>query len=698
MLLLFVFSSLAVCVNAQQNGNPFYKEFVTPFEVPPFDEIKYEHYIPAYEAGMQQQNDEIAVIVNNPAVATFENTILALESSGTLLRKVNTVFSVLNGSMSTDEMQEINKTKTPLLAKHWNEIRLNSKLFERVKAVYEERGILGLGTEEDKLLEETYKMFVRGGANLEGKEKEEFKKISEELSVLTLNFGQHLLKENSNFNLVIDKKEDLAGLPQSVIDAAAKAAEDRGYAGKWVFTLIRSSITPFLKYSEKRDLREKIFNAYINKGDNNDELDNKKILSKIAALRVRKARLLGYESHAHFILEENMAKVPANVYNLLDQIWEPALARALQEVEELQAMIHKDGMEFELKPWDWWYYAEKLKMEKYALDDEMIKPYFELENVIEGVFHVSNKLYGLHFIRRYDVPKYHEAVRVYEVEEADGTHVGIIYLDYYARQIKRGGAWMNSFHKQSRMGGKEVRPVITNNLNLPQPGEGKPTFLTFGQVSTLFHEFGHGLQGLLSNCTYNSLSGTSVSRDFVELSSQIMENWCREPEVLKVYTKHYETGEVIPQELIDKIEQAGHFNQGFETVEYLSACYLDMAWHTSTEVQEHDAVKFENAAMKKLGLIPEIVVRYRSPYFAHVFAGGYSSGYYSYIWSEVLDADAFAAFKETSLFDRETAMSYRKNILEKGGTEDPMKLYLQFRGKEPDVKYLLEKRGLSSIH
>jgi peptidyl-dipeptidase Dcp len=686
-----------VCVNAQENGNPFFKEFATPFQVPPFSEIRYEHYIPSFEAGMQQQKDNIFVIVNNPAAPTFENTILALENSGTLLRNVNTVFSVLNSSMSTDEMLEINKTKTPLLAKHRNEIRLNDELFKRVKTVYEQRGILRLGTEEYKLLEETYKDFVRGGANLEGKEKEEFKKISEELSMLTLNFGQNILKENSNFNLVIDKREDLAGLPQSEIDAAAKSAEDRGHEGKWVFTLIRSSITPFLKYSEKRDLREKIFNAYINKGDNNDELDNKKILSKIAALRVRKAKLLGYESHAHFILEENMAEAPANVYALLDQIWKPAHARALQEVEELQAMIHKDGKEFQLKPWDWWYYAEKLKMEKYALDDEMIKPYFELEKVIKGVFHVVEKLFGLHFIRRYDIPKYHETVRVYEVEEADGTHVGIIYLDYYARQIKRGGAWMNSFHKQSRFGGKEIHPVVTNNLNLSHPGEGKPTFLTFDQVRTLFHEFGHGLHGLLSDCTFNSLSGTSVSRDFVELPSQIMENWCKQPEVLKVYARHYETGEVIPQELIDKIEKTGHFNQGFKTVEYLAASYLDMAWHTLTEGKEHDAIKFENAAIKELGLIPEIVVRYRSPYFRHVFSGGYSSGYYSYIWSEVLDSDAFAAFKETSLFDRETAVSFRTNILEKGGTEDPMKLYLQFRGKDPDVKYLLEKRGLSSV-
>ncbi|MBN2416195.1 M3 family metallopeptidase [bacterium] len=691
LLILVLGTGLA----AQDTENPFFRAFATPFGVPDFDQIRYEHYLPAFQAGMQQQKDEIAAIVSNPEVPTFENTILALERSGRLLDRVSNVFFVLNGSMATDEMQEINNTVTPLLAKHGNEISMNADLFKRVKAVYEQKDILPLQGEDLVLLKETYKGFVRNGADLQGEKKERVKKINEELSMLTLTFGQHLLKENATFMLIIDDEADLAGLPQSVIDVAAQDAKDRGQDGKWVFTLMRSSIEPFLTYSEKRDLREKIYKGYINKGDNNNELDNKKIAARIAALRVEKATIMGYDSHADFVLEENMAKTPANVYRLLDQIWKPAIARAKEEAGELQGMIKKDGGSFSLQPWDWWYYAEKLKKEKYALDNEMIKPYFELNNVIEGVFYVANRLYGLHFIERHDIPAYHKDVRVYEVEEADGTHVGVLYLDYFARQIKRGGAWMNSFNKQSNMDGRAVYPVITNNLNLANPGPGKPVFMTFDQVSTLFHEFGHGLHGLLSKCTYNSLSGTSVSRDFVELPSQIMEHWCGHPDVLKVYAKHYQTGEPIPQELIDKIEKAGHFNQGFVTSEYLAACYLDLAWHTLTEPVEHNALTFENKTMKKIGLIDEITVRYRTPYFAHIFSGGYASGYYAYIWSEVLDCDAFAAFTETSLFDQKTAAAFRRNILEKGGTEDPAALYRQFRGKEPDVKYLLQNRGLN---
>lgn len=686
---------LAAGVFAQNTENPFFRAFTTPFGVPDFEKITYEDYLPAFKAGMLQQTDEIKAIVSNPEVPTFENTILALERSGRLLNRVSNVFFVLNGSMATDEMQEINTTVTPLLAKHSNEIRMNADLFKRVKAVYKQKDLLPLKGEDLRLLEETYKGFVRNGADLQGEKKERVKKINEELSTLTLTFGQNLLKENAKFMLVIDNKADLAGLPQSVIDVAAQDAKDRGQEGKWVFTLMRSSIEPFLTYSEKRNLREKIYKGYINKGNHNDELDNKKIASRIAALRVEKMNIMGYDSYADFVLEENMAKTPANVYKLLDQVWKPAIARAKEEAGELQAMIKKEGGDFKLQPWDWWYYAEKLKKEKYALDNEMIKPYFELNNVIKGVFYVANRLYGLHFIERHDIPKYHKDVRVYEVEEADGTHVGILYLDYFARQIKGGGAWMNSFNKQSNMDGKAVYPVITNNLNLANPGEGKPVFMTFDQVSTLFHEFGHGLHGLLSKCTYNSLSGTSVSRDFVELPSQIMEHWCGEPEVLKVYAKHYKTGEPIPQELIDKIDRAGHFNQGFITSEYLAACYLDMAWHTLTKPVEHDALKFEKKIMDKISLINEITVRYRTPYFAHIFSGGYASGYYAYIWSEVLDCDAFAAFKETSLFDQKTATSFRRNVLEKGGTEDPATLYRNFRGKDPDVKYLLQNRGLN---
>jgi len=451
---------------------------------------------------------------------------------------------------------------------------------------------------------------------------------------------------------------------------------------------------PFLQYSEKRDLREKIFKAYINRGDHNDELDNKAILSKIAALRVERANLLDYKTHADYVLEINMAKKPENVYKLLNQLWKPALKRAKKEAEELQSMIHKEGKDFKLQPWDWWYYAEKLKKAKYELEDEILRPYFKLENVIDGVFTVANKLFGVQFIERTDIPKYHKDVKVFEVKEADGSHIGILYTDYFPRASKRGGAWMNSLRKQSRLGGRNIYPVITNNGNFSKPTGDKPALISTEEVSTLFHEFGHALHGLLSDCTYNRLSGTSVARDFVELQSQIMENWAFEPEVLKMYAKHYKTGEVIPQELIDKLKKASLFNQGFANVEYLAASFLDMDWHTVTEPKEMEVDIFETKSLNNIGLIPEIIVRYRSTYFRHIFSGGYSSGYYSYIWAEVLDADAFEAFKENGIFDKETAMSFRKNILARGGTEDPMTLYKRFRGSEPSVEPLLKKRGL----
>ncbi len=674
--------------------NPFLVEWNTPFGVPPFDQIKKDHYIPAFTEAIKRHNHEIQEIISNSEAPSFENTIVALEKSGSLLRRVDNVFSVLNGSMSDEKMQEIDRKITPLLSNHWDEILLNEKLFKRVKAVYDRMDELTLTTEQKTLLEKYYKDFVRGGANLDKDKKEELKKINEELSMLSLKFGENILKENNKFELVIEDKKDLAGLPQSVIDGAARAAKERGHEGKWVFTLHRSSITPFLTYSEKRDLREKIFKAYINRGNHNDELDNKKILSRIAALRVKRAHLLGYKTHADYVLEENMAKTPQKVYDLLFQIWKPALKMAKKEARELQEMIDKEGKNFKLQPWDWWYYAEKLRKKKYNLNEEMLKPYFELENVRKGAFYVAGKLYGIRFIERKDIPKYYPDVRVFEVEESDGSHIGILYTDYFARKTKRGGAWMNSFRKQSRLEGKEIHPIVTNNLNLTKPAENKPTLLTLTEVTTLFHEFGHALHGLLSNCTYNRLSGTSVPRDFVELPSQIMEHWATEPEVLKVYAKHYKTGKPIPQSIINKIKKTSHFNQGFITVEYLAAAFLDMDWHTLTEPKELDVFEFENKSLNKIGLIPEIVVRYRSPYFQHIFSGGYSAGYYSYIWSEVLDCDAFHAFKETSLFDRNTATSFRKNILEKGGSEDPITLYKRFRGREPKVDYLLEKRGL----
>ena len=692
-IFLVVAVSLLVCSFSLQEQNPFFSDFDTPFGVPPFDRIRVEHYMPAFMEGMKQQQEEIDDIVNSTGPPTFENSIEALESGGALLIKVGNVFRNMNSANTNEDIQSIAKEIAPLLSKHEDDIRFNEKLFQRVKTVYEQKDELALAPEQNKLLEEYYKYFVRGGANLNSDEKAVLAGINQELSVLSLRFGENLLKENNRFELVIEREEDLAGLPEAVRTSAAEAARERGHEGKWVFTLHKPSMLPFLQYSEKRNLREKIFKAYMNRGNNNDELDNKEILSRMAALRAEKAKLLGYENHAHYMLEENMAKQPKNVYELLEKLWKPALAKAKDEAEALQKMIDEEGKSFKLKAWDWWYYAEKLKRAKYELDDEILRPYFELENVRNGVFALANRLYGITLEERPDMPKYHEDVRVFEVKEADGTHIGILYTDYFPRESKRGGAWMSAYRKQSKLGGEKT-PVITNVGNFSKPTGDKPALLSLDEVYTLFHEFGHGLHGLLSNCTYETLSGTNVAQDFVELPSQIMENWVTEPKMLKIYAKHYETGEPIPQELVEKIKKARHFNQGFATTEYLAASFLDMDWHTLTEAEELDPVAFETESMNRIGLIPEIVVRYKSPYFRHIFSGGYSAGYYSYVWAEVLDADAFQAFKETDLFNRETARKFRRNVLAAGGTEDPMVLYKRFRGAEPKIDPLLERRGL----
>lgn len=687
---------LAGCAkkSEEEAGNPFFAEWETPYEVPPFDMIKEEHFMPAFEEGMKQQTAEVAAVVESTEAPTFANTIEALEASGALLTKVANVFFNLNSADTNDEMQAIAKEVAPLLSKHDDDILLDADLFQRIKAVNDTKDELGLTPEQAKLLEMVFKGFVRGGANLDAEKQARLREINAELSTLTLKFGENVLKETNAFELVVETEEDLSGLPDSVVTAAAEAAKEKGYEGKWLFTLHKPSMIPFLQYSDRRALREKIFKAYIMRGDNNNEFDNKALLSKISALRVERARLLGYETHAAYVLEENMAKTPTAVYEFLHKLWEPGLAKAKQEAKELQAMIAGEGKDFKLEPWDWWFYAEKLRKAKYELDDSMLRPYFHLESVMNGAFEVANRLYGITFEEKSDIPKYHEDVRVFEVKEADGSHIGILYVDYFPRASKRGGAWMNSFRKQSRRLGQMVHPVIANVGNFSKPTGGKPSLLSLEEALTLFHEFGHALHGLLSNCTYEELSGTSVPRDFVELPSQIMENWAMDPEVIKTYAKHYETGEPIPDELIAKIENSSLFNQGFATVEYLAASFLDMDWHTLTEPEEEDVLAFEKASLGEIGLIPEIVVRYRSTYFNHIFSGGYSSGYYSYIWAEVLDADAFEAFKETSLFDEATATAFRKNILEKGGTEDPMKLYVRFRGAEPKIDALLKRRDL----
>ena len=682
---------------ASQEVNPFFTAWTAPFETPPFDKIKDSDYMPALLEGMAQQKKEAEAVAANAEPPTFANTLEALDRSGALLTKVSNVFFAMTTNNTNDALQKIQTEVSPLLAKHQDDIFLNPKLFERIKAVYAQRDALGLAAEQSRLLERIYKTFVRGGANLDEAKKTELRKINEELSVLTVKFGDNILKDDNGFALTIDKAEDLAGLPPSVVEGAAEAAKTRGLAGKWVFTLHKPSLLPFLQYSAKRDLRQKIYTAYINRGNNNDASDNKSVLSQIAALRVKRARLLGYKTHADYVLEDCMAKAPAGVYKLLAQLWSPSLRMAKNERQALQAMIGREGGGFKLASWDWWYYAEKLRKAKYELDDQILKPYFKLENVLQGAFDTANKLWGLQFVERTDIPKYHPDVRTFEMKEADGRHIGILYTDYFPRASKRGGAWSSAFRTESVRYGKKITPVVYNVGNFSMPSGGAPSLLTFEEAKTLFHEFGHALHDLLSECTYETLSGTNVSRDFVELGSQIMENWAGDPEVVKTYAKHYQTGQPIPQELVDKVQKAGMFNQGFDSVEYLAASYLDMDWHTLSEPVQEDALKFEDASMTKIGLIPEIVVRYRSPYFQHIFSGGlggYSAGYYSYIWCEVLDADAFQAFKETSLFDRKTAGSFRRNIFARGNTEEPMDLYKKFRGREPKVDALLKRRGL----
>ncbi len=687
---------LALMTTTTYAANPFYAPWTTPFEVPPFNQIKLEHYRPAFDEAMKRHRQEVAAICSEPAAPTFENSVEALERSGALLDRVGNVFFAMKSSMNNDEMESIAKAVAPLLSKHEDEILLNDALFQRVKVVYESRDALSLTPEQRKLLEEYYKRFVRGGANLPPDQKEELKELNAQLSLLSVKFGENVLKEENRFELLIDDQTDLSGLPATVVSAAAEAAEERGQAGKWLFTLHKPSMIPFLQYSDRRALRERIYRAYINRGNHDDELDNKATLAEMVKLRARRANLLGYETHAHYVLEENMAKTPAQVYARLNEIWPAALQRAKQEAADMQALIDREQGNFQLASWDWWYYAEKVKKAKYDLDEEMLRPYFKLENVRQGAFDVATRLYGLQFDERTDIPIYHPDVSVFEVKEAGGRHVGILYVDYFPRASKRGGAWMSEFRQQMKEKGKDIRPVVYNVGNFSKPTADKPSLLSLEEVETLFHEFGHALHGLLSDCTYKTLAGSSVARDFVELPSQIMENWATEPAVLKQYALHYETGEPMPDNLIAKIQESRHFNQGFATTEYLAASFLDMDWHTRvTPEATVDVLAFEQASMDRIGLIPEIIARYRSSYFNHIFAGGYSAGYYAYIWAEVLDADAFQAFKETGdIFNPQVAKAFRDNILSRGRTADPMVLYKQFRGKEPGIDALLERRGL----
>lgn len=670
-------------------SNPFFAEFQTEYGVPPFDKIKLEHYEPAFLKGIEEQNRNIEAIIENPEVATFENTIVALDNSAPILDRVNAVFFNLTEAETTDALTELSMKMAPVLSEHDDNISLNEKLFKRVNNVYQQKDSLNLSSEQQRLLDKTYKRFVRSGAGLSAEKQARLREINKELSTLGLAFSNNVLNENNTFQLFIDKEEDLAGLPEWFRQSAAEEAKAAGQAGKWLFTLHNASRLPFLQYSENRPLREQMYKAYINRGNNNNENDNKENIRKIVSLRLEKANLLGFDNYANFVLDETMAKNDTNVMELLNNLWSYALPKAKVEAAELQKLMDKEGKGEKLEAWDWWYYTEKLRKEKYNLSEEDTKPYFKLENVREGAFAVANKLYGITLSKLEGIPTYHPDVEVFEVKDSDGSQLGIFYADYFPRAGKRGGAWMSNYREQQGA----TRPLICNVCSFTKPVGDTPSLLTMDEVETLFHEFGHALHGLLTKCEYKGTSGTNVARDFVELPSQINEHWATEPEVLKMYAKHYQTGEIIPDEIIEKILAQKTFNQGFMTTELLAAAILDMNLHTVTDVKNMDMLSFEKDAMEKLGLIPEIAPRYRVTYFNHII-GGYAAGYYSYLWANVLDNDAFEAFKEHGIFDKKTADLFRYNILEKGDSEDPMVLYKKFRGAEPSLEALLKNRGM----
>ncbi|NIA27854.1 MAG: peptidase M3 [Desulfobulbaceae bacterium] len=675
--------------------NVLLENWDTPFGVPPFDQISSEDYLPALRAGMDDQSRKIDDIIGNTEAPTFANTIEALERSDDLLNRVNYVFSAVNAANADDVVRETAKVFAPEEAAHEDNINLNPALFDRVNAVYEQRDELGLNGERLRLLEETLKRFVRAGANLDDESQARLREINAELASLSQKFDENLLDETNDFELLVTDKADLGNLPASLVALAADEARRREHECEcWVFTLQRPSINPFLEYSPNREMRKALFDGYALRGDNDNDSDNKAILARMVQLRTERAALMGYKNHAEFVLSDSMAENPENVYSLLNQIWEPAIRVAKQERADLQAMMEADGIDDRIRGWDWRYYTTKVRKARYDIDEDALRPYFEVNAVRDGVFALSTKLFGLQFERRDDLPTWHPDQQVFEVKEADGTHLAILYMDFFARESKRGGAWMNALRSQSKLDGV-VTPVITNNFNFPAPSADSPSLLSLIEAETLFHEFGHALHGMLSDVTYASLSGTNTPRDFVEFPSQVMENWMREPEVLRLFANHYETGEPMPQETIGKITASAKFNQGFITVEYMAAAYLDLAYHMLDSTEAIETRAFESAAMADIGLIEEIIPRYKSTYFAHIFINDYSAGYYSYIWSEILDADTFMAFKETSLFDPETAARYRTEILSKGGTLPGMELYRNFRGRDPEIGPLLEKRGLN---
>ena len=676
----------------ESDANPFFATFSTPFEVPPFDKIELAHYKPALLKGMEEHKQAIDAIINNQATPDFENVIVVLDQCGHLLRTVRTVFSGQNSANTSDEMQSLNREMSPLMSKHYDDINLNKPLFEKVKYVYENSS--NLNKEQKKLLEETYKDFVRSGANLSDTEQERLRELNTQISLLQLTFSQNMLNETNAFQLIIDNKDDLSGLPQSLINVAADEAKAAGQEGKWIFTLKNPSVMPFLQFADNRALREKIFNGYLYRGNNNNAADNKEVVKQLVTLRLEKAKLLGYENYAASALEERMAKNESNVYELLNNVWAPAIIKAKEEAADLQAMMTKEGVAGELKGWDWRYYHEKVMKSKFDIDENEVRPYFKLENVMNGLFQVVEKLFNITFTEIKDIPKPHEDALAFECLNPDGTHRGILYMDFFPRASKNGGAWCGTYRSQSYKDGKKVAPVVTIVCNFTKPSAELPALLSIDEAETMFHEFGHALHNLFKDVHYYGISG--VPRDFVELPSQIMEHWLLEPEVLKMYAKHYQTGEMIPEALVQKILNSSKYGQGFATAEYLQASFLDMDYHVLKEIPSNlDLIKFESESMNRRGALSQIPPRYRTTYFNHTMGGGYTAGYYSYMWSEVLDADAFEAFKETgNIFDKKTADKFRDYVLTPGGIDDAMIMYTNFRGKEPGIDPLLKNRGL----
>ncbi|MCH5328833.1 MAG: M3 family metallopeptidase [Coprobacter sp.] len=688
LLTVILFSTIYMT----QAANPFFKKYNTPHETPPFDKISVSDYEPAFEEGMRRHRKEVDAIVNQRSLPTFENTIEALEFSGQLLDRVSNVFFVLLDAEGNDEMIEISERLSPRLTEHKNSINLNEKLFERVKFVYDRRNELGLTPEQMKLLVKTYEGMVKNGANLRDEAKESYRRLTAELSQLTLQFGHNVLRATNRFEMILTSPEELAGLPESLLDAAAQAAKNKGKEG-YLFDLSYPSYVPFMKYSSRRDLREKMYRAYGGRCIGG-EFDNIPVMKRIAEVRCEIARLMGKENFAEYALEFKMAKNSENVYNLLNQLLEAYKPTALQEVREVKGFaVGMEGKNIDFMPWDWSYYADKLQDAKYQLNDEILKPYFELDKVKAGVFGLATRLYGITFKKNPAIPVYHPEVEAFEVFDADNEYLGVLFTDFHPREGKRSGAWMTDFKGQWKENGRDSRPHIAIVMNFTRPTEDKPALLTYDEVETFLHEFGHSLHGMLTRCTYPSLSGTNVYWDFVELPSQLMENFLPQKEFLDTFAEHYLTHEKIPAELIDNIVAAQQYNAAYYCLRQLAFGLLDMAWYTRTTPVE-DAAAFERQAVAATQLLPSVENTLTSPQFNHIFAGGYAAGYYGYKWAEVLDADAFSMFIQNGIFDRTTATSFRENILEKGGTEDPMTLYTRFRGQEPTIDALMRRDGI----